>query len=219
MTRFIKPYIEMSMKEKYLHYDIYNIGVFDIETTNLDAEHGQILTIGLLIYHTQTGKTEIKTYSIKTKEIFRAVRKGDVQFDKRIIKEFLHDLKEENIQLLIGHYSHGWNKFDMPFLRARAFICKIEKLLPKHKEIRFADTWKGAHMLLKIHGYSLENVGDAVGAKTSKTKVSAIEWQLAKYGNKRGLGYVLNHNIRDVKRTYEIFRKIEEFLPIPASYV
>lgn len=206
----------VDMADVYEAYGIRNIGYVDIECTNLHPEFGNVITICNLKRDVKTEKLTLKTYKTNSKEIQKSVDNRKVDFDKRIIKEFYKDF---DVELAIGHYSSGWNKMDFPFLRGRALICGIQNLIPPYGKIKYGDTWKLTHMSIKSHSYTLDAVGHITGAKTQKTRIAELEWQLAKYGNPKGIGYVLDHNIRDVKRTYQVHKAVERFNPIPTNYV
>lgn len=214
--KLIKPFQEMTMKEKYSHYNINKIGYFDIETTNLDADFGFIISYCILVRDVQTGKTEMRQGIINRKDIDSSLRARHTNFDGRILQKWLKDI--EDLDLLVGHYFNGWNKMDMPFVRARLVINKIEGL-PSYRNKRFADTWKMAHLLYKISGYSLDKVGTMFGLAGVKTRVDGATWNLAKFGDKKALTYILDHNEKDVYLTYKVHRQLESFMPIPSAYV
>lgn len=217
MTSFVEQYKDMTMPKKYAHYDIYKIGYFDIEATNLDANFGFILSYSILVRDTQTGKTTLRTAVIKKADIDEAISKRETTFDKRILMQWLGDI--EDLDMLVGHYFNGWNKFDMPFVRTRLAECGLHHLLPRHKAKRFADTWKMAHMLYKISSYRLDAIGDIFGLKGIKTRIDGDIWQLARFGDKRALKYIVDHNKKDVLLTYKIHKQLEAFMPIPSTYV
>lgn len=213
------------MHQKYSLYNIKRIGYVDIENTNLDPEFGNILTIVLIVREIDTkyshGEKIIvtKKYKITRDDIEKSLRKRETDFDRRILEDFLMDLKTLNIDLLIGHYAVGWGKHDIPFIRSRALLMKLQHLLPKHKQIRYGDTWKMAHTSIKVHSYRLDAIGAVTGSKTKKTKIEEKEWQLARFGDPKAIAYVLDHNIKDVKLTYQVHKSIEEFNTIPQTYV
>lgn len=209
------------MLEKYRLYDIKRIGYFDIEVSNLDPEFGNIITIALLIRDVSEKDRIVKllTYKITKKDIEKSKKLRNVNFDKRILKQFLIDLNKEKIDLLIGHYSNGWGKLDMPFIRGRAYLCNLDKYLPQYKKIRFGDTWKISHMILKSHSYRLDSIGVITNSKIKKTIIKEYEWKLAIFGDKKAIDYVMDHNIKDVKLTYQVHKKLENFYPIPSSYI
>jgi len=213
-----KKFPELNMKRKYFIYDIEKIGYLDIETTNLDANFGFMLSWAMYVRDVQNEKKNYITYDcITEKDIKAAVNRGRIDMDRRILVSLFEEL--EPIDLAVGHYFHGWRKMDMPYIRTRAISCGLMKLVPKYRQIKFADTWKMAHLLHKLNSYRLDTISHAFGVKVEKTRVDYKSWQLAKFGHKSSLKYVMDHNIKDVKITYEVHKKLEEYMPIPAGYV
>ena len=214
----LKGYADMSMKQKYALYGIKKNGYLDVETTNLVGDFGFMLSWAMYVRDTQDPKKDYIVYDVITKkDISDAVKKREITMDKRILENMFSEL--EDIDLLVGHYFHGWRKMDMPFIRTRAAMCKIKTDVLNHKKKRFADTWKMAHLLHKIHSYRLDAVSHIFGIETEKTRLDEKVWQLAKFGDEKSLRYVIDHNIKDVQITYEVHKQLEKYMSIPAGYV
>lgn len=197
------------------------MGYFDIETTDFNPMFGYVISIHLVVRDTQSNKIiKQKSYIIKRKEIVHATCKAKENIcDERIISEFLLDLVNFDVDALAGFYSNGRHKFDMPFIRSRCLLMSIEALIPSHKDLYFIDIWNMAKNSLKSDRYSLDKVGTITKAATAKTRVEGEIWWLAQFGDEESLKYILTHNIKDVKRTMQVHKKIENFNPIPATYV
>jgi len=208
----------MSMKQKYQLYGIKKIGYLDVETTNLVANFGFMLSWAMYVRDTENPKKDFITYDVITKkDIDQSVKRRQITMDKRILENLFIEL--EDMDLLVGHYFHGWRKMDMPFIRTRAAMCKIKTNVINHKKKRFADTWKMAHLLHKVHSYRLDVISHIFGIETEKTRLDEKQWQLARLGDDKALKYVIDHNIKDVQITYEVHRELEKYMSIPAGYV
>ncbi len=80
------------MKERYGLYNIQRIGYVDIEATNLKAEVGHILSIVNVVRDVRYKKPiDVRVYQITKKEMDDALRRGVMDPDKRIVKEFFED--------------------------------------------------------------------------------------------------------------------------------
>ncbi len=213
-----KLYPTYTMKEKYKLYNVNKIGYLDIEASNLKANFGFMLSWVMIVRDTQTNKTTQYSAVISRRDINRAYKEKKVSADRKILQKLMKVIKDEKVDLLIGHYFHGWNKMDIPFIRTRCIMNKIPGF-PKHRTIRFADTWRMAHMLYSVHSYRLDAISDMMGVSTKKTPVEGLQWQLAQQGDPESLEYVLDHNVKDVKINMKIHKKMEEYVPIPAGYV
>lgn len=214
---FASLYPSMSMKEKYLHYDIKKIGYLDIETTGFDAEFQFMLSWAMYVRDVENPKKNYLVWDVLSMdEIMGKIKAGKIDLDKPLLETLFKEMKD--VDYLVGHYFAGWNKFDMPFIRARAAMNKM-KYPFKHKQKRYADTWKMSHMLYKIHAYRLDAVGHLFGIKTKKTIVDSKKWFQAKFGYKPAMKYVLDHNKKDAKITHDVHKEMEEFMPISAGYI
>src|SRR5437899_1513722 len=210
---------QLSMKEKYQLYDIKYISYLDIECTNLNGDFGGILSWSKLRRDITDETIELTHDVIKESDITLAKKKRDVGFDKRIISSLLREIVADGDDLLVGQYFHGWNKFDIPFIRTRAFMLGIDNILPEYRQIKYGDCWKMAHMTTNMSSYRLDNIAEVLGVKVKKTRVKKKEWILAGWGEKKALEYVLDHNIKDVKIIHQVHKKLERFVSIPAGYV
>jgi len=209
------------MAQKYKDRGILRLAYFDIETTDFNPTFGYVLTIYVIVRDTQSNKIVFKKmYRVKESEITHSWKKAKENLsDERIITEFLLDLVNHDVDALAGYYSNGRHKFDMPFIRSRCELMSIECLIPQHKEIVYMDIWNMCKNSLKSDRYSLDKVGTITRAKAAKTRVEGEIWWLAQFGDKESLDYVAKHNIKDVFRTMEVHKSVENFNPIPATYV
>jgi len=210
----------LQIYKRYSDKGIKIIGFLDIETQadNFKADRGHIVSAVLRKLNTESGKYTDKIFCINKKDIDLILkhrhleRKNCLDFDKRVLKELVKELKTCN--MIVGHYS---NYFDIPFIRSRCNILKIP-FIKRSDNIRFMDTWLISKNTLKLSRNSLDNVGDAVGVKIKKTKVKYLMWKLSLYGYKPALKYILHHNINDVGITFGIWKKIECYTQIPSRY-
>ena len=208
----------MTMKQRYDLYDIGRIGYVDIEATNLKAQIGHILSIVNVVRNVKKNKVEdVRVYSITKKEMDDSLRRGVMDPDKRIISEFFQDTVD--CQYLVGHWFHGRKRFDMPFLRTRAFLMGIDEYIPNYGYWRFGDTWRLGSSTLNSLGYKLDTLGHILKAPVKKTKLSGTEWWLASHGVKKGLDYIVDHNVKDCKITMTVHKELERLCPISMGYV
>lgn len=214
-----KFYTTYDMKQKYQLYNVRRIGYLDIEATNLKANFGFMLSWAMVVRDTQNKRYRKVLHSVVTRhDINKAFKERKVSADRRILEELMKTLKDEKIDMLIGHYFHGWNKMDIPFIRTRCIMNNVPGF-PKHRQIRFGDTWRMAHQLYSVHRYSLDAVSQMMGVSTKKTPVEGLDWQLAQQGDPEALEYVLDHNIKDAIINEKVHRKCENYVPIPSSYI
>jgi len=174
------------------------VGYLDIEASDLQADFGYMLSW----YIKRRGKNEYD-YSIITKdEIFR------YEFDKRLTKELLEALN--NYDVIYTHYGAD-RRFDLPFIRSRAYKWGLEDMLPDKGEKFLMDTWPIARNKLKLHSNRLDSIAEAVGIKgIKKTPLSGQTWVLASAGHPESLEYIAKHNKHDVIILERIHKKLEK---------
>jgi len=206
------------MRDRYKLYDIEQIGYVDIEATNLKAEVGHILSICNVVRDTKYKKAvDARVYRISKEELDSALRKGEMNPDKRIIEEFFEDTLD--CQYLVGHWFNGYKRFDMPFLRTRAFLMNIDNKIPNYGYWRFGDTWRLGSKTINALNNKLDRYGHILGASKDKTHLSGQQWWLAAHGVKKGMDYVVDHNIKDCHITMDVHMKLERFNTISMGYV
>lgn len=174
------------------------IGYFDIESSNLSATFGIILSYCIL---SEEGETLYKR--IITPE---ELKSGD--FDKNLCIQFCQDVR--NFDRIVGWYS---SRFDIPFVRTRCKFHNIESF-PVYKEIKQTDAWKLARNCYKFHSNRLEAVADFFGIPSKGHKLNPEIWIKCLSGNTEALDFVLTHNIEDVYTTRAVFRKISDCMAL-----
>ncbi len=159
------------------------IGFLDIETSNLAANFGLVLS-----YCIKPAGSTVKQI-IKNIITKKELQDGDM--DKRLIRDCVEDIKR--FDRIIGHYS---SRFDIPFLRTRAIIHGIE--FPPYGELLQTDTWRMAKNSLALHSNRQDVLAESLLGRTVKTRIKQKHWIKALQGDKVALAYVLDHNIKDV---------------------
>jgi uncharacterized protein YprB with RNaseH-like and TPR domain len=175
----------------------YKIGSLDIETSNLNADYGVILTWCIKdhdtgeIYNDQISEEDLALYE-------------PGEDDTRIVASLIEAMMK--FDELVTWYGA---RFDIPFIRTRANICKVD--FPKYGAIKHKDLWFTCRGKLKLSSNRLENACKVILGKSTKTRLDAKHWRAAQRGNKESLAYVLTHNKHDVEDLKKIYEKIVEY--------
>lgn len=170
------------------------VAILDIETSDLNAYSGFLLTWGIAYVNPE--KT-IKSDCIKKREINKGV------FDKVLLQSLLNELN--NIDVLITYYG---KRFDAPFLRSRALFHGLD--FPTVGTIKHIDLYDSVKHKLRLPRNTLDMATNYLGIE-GKNHVDMGIWLKAKYGDKESLDYILDHNVRDVEITRELY---ERLLPV-----
>ena len=172
------------------------VAFFDLEFYNFDADFGFLLSWSIKyldggIVHSVITRDEAITYDL---------------LDKRLCEEFLEEIK--NADLLVGFYS---TRTDVPYMRSRCLWWDLP--FPIFGEKRHLDVFYMARTLLKTHRKSQEAVGRFLLKTNSyKNHVDMEIWNRARLGEPAALGYVLDHNDRDVLDLEGIYKVLLPFI-------
>lgn len=172
-----------------------SVGFYDIETSNLKADFGYILSAAIKPY----GERNVFVTNITREDIDRRV------LDKRVVAELIREMMKYDV--LIGYYS---KRFDAPFIRTRAVFHK--HFFPTYGTLYHLDDYFYAKHLYAMSGYRLEKFSDFFSL-TPKTIVSGKVWNEAQFGEEKALRYIVEHNKRDVIMLEQFHRgQIEPFV-------
>jgi uncharacterized protein YprB with RNaseH-like and TPR domain len=173
------------------------VGYLDIEATHLSANFGFILS-----WYIKYDSLDQYDCSVITKrEIFSE------KFDYRVVKELLEAF--QNFDVLWTHYGAD-RRFDLPYIRTRAYAHGLEHMLPSYQDKFIADTWPIARNKLKLHSNRLGSIAEALQiTDVSKTPLSGPLWVKAAVGNAEALAYIADHNKADVDLLEAVKHKLD----------
>ena len=171
--------------------------IFDIETSNLDANFGLLLVWG------------IKEYG--TNNIYQgAISKADLKskaLDKRLIKECVDELGKYAV--VITYFGTG---FDLPWIRSKALHYGLD--FPPYGSLRHIDLFYIVRSRLKLNRGSLDNACNYLGIK-GKTRIEWENWLLAMtQANKEAVADILDHNKKDLIITEKLFDVLKPYAKI-----
>jgi len=169
------------------------IGYWDLETSNLNADFGIILSYCILSDDNKLYSGLIKPEDIKSGK-----------FDKPLLKQFCKDVR--NFDRLIGWYS---SRFDGPFARTRCIFHKLD--FPLYKEIKHTDAWKFARNNLKMHSNRLGVIAPFFGVEAKGHPLNPEIWLKCLSGNQDALNFVLTHNKEDVYSLKKVWKKFTDY--------
>jgi uncharacterized protein YprB with RNaseH-like and TPR domain len=189
------------------HYNCYvqenpdklRVGFFDIETTNLAADFGIILSYCI---KPAGPDQEVIGAKINPKDLFRA-KAGDE--DKVLVQQLLKDLF--SFDKVIGFYS---KRFDMPFIRTRATVNGLD--FPGYGSLIHIDLYDVIKRKFKLSSNRLENACRNILGETNKTRIEMKYWRAGARGDAESLDYIYEHNIQDVLDLEKLYDKTIGFV-------
>jgi uncharacterized protein YprB with RNaseH-like and TPR domain len=180
-------------REHWWKQEGLTIGFLDIETTNLKANAGPMLSWALKV----RGEKEVRYDVITRTELL------DKTYDKRIVQSCI-----DNIREMDAVCTYFGSRFDIPFLRTRAIGMELD--FPKYGEIFHWDLFYQARSKLLTHRKSLDVITTFMGIK-GKTNLDIGVWFDARFGDQAALDYVLEHNRQDTIILEKAFDKLEPY--------
>jgi len=169
--------------------------MFDIETTNLDADVGWILCASFM----PMGE---KPYTIRG-------RANDRSIINRIRRELY------KFDYIVTWYGTG---FDLPFLATRLLLNRQKAI----GLVRHIDLYYVARFKFKFFNNRLDNVADGLfGGDSVKTKLRGSVWYAARSHNiaerEKAVDYIVEHCEKDVEELGAIFKELIPFKDIQAT--
>jgi uncharacterized protein YprB with RNaseH-like and TPR domain len=184
------------------HYACYKptndrLGFLDIETSNLSADFGIILSYCIK-------KADSKEILYETLELEDIAKFGPGKEDKRVVEKLVKDL--EGFDKVVTYYG---SKFDMPFIRTRALINNID--FPAYGTLAHRDLYYTLRFKFKLSSNRLENGCRVLLGKTNKTRIDSKYWLGGMRGDAKSLQYILEHNKYDVIDLEKLYNKVEGY--------
>lgn len=169
--------------------------MFDIETTNLDADVGWILCASFM-------PVGGKPYTIRGK-------RDDITILARIRRE-LH-----KYDYYVTWYGTG---FDFPFVATRLLLNRKEAI----GYVRHIDLYYVARFKFKFFNNRLDNVADGLfGGDSVKTKLRGSVWFAARSHDRKtretAIDYIVEHCEKDVEELEALFHELIPFKDIQAT--
>jgi len=169
------------------------IGYLDIETSNLKADFGVMLSYCIK----EKGKSNILGRAITKKEL-------ENDLDKDLVNECIQDMLKFDV--VITYYG---TRFDIPFIRSRALWWKLD--FPIFGYLKHKDVYYMVRNKLCLSRNRLDNACRLFGIE-GKTHLDGTYWIKALTGDKKSLKYILDHNKADVEILEKLHEEIKDYV-------
>jgi len=178
------------------------VGFWDIETSNLDANFGIMITWSIL-----DGDSNKVISDYLRDEDFAKNKNAQEMFsvDKRLVAHLIDELFK--FDRIVTHYGR---KFDIPFTRTRAFINHIP--FPGFGSLFNDDTYYMARNKMKLNSNRLDVIARALLGHSDKTHLDGAIWTSAARGDKESIQYILEHNKIDVIELKKIWDVLHQYV-------
>ena len=166
------------------------IGFFDLETSNLKATFGYVLSFCI-----KQPKGKIIKRVLTSDEV-----RGGI-LDRNLCSDFIKAIQQ--FDRLIGYYSV---RFDAPFIRTRCVSWGLD--FPKYGELKHKDLYDIVRNKFSLHSNRLSAACEFFGIPAKGHRLNPKVWNRAMAGSQRDLNYILTHNIEDVISTELLWDKV-----------
>lgn len=173
------------------------IGFLDIETSNLQADFGIILT-----YCIKDSKSSKIFRGVLTREDIDQAKPG--QEDAKVVRKLIQDMK--GFDRLVTYYGA---RFDIPFIRTRAMACKIP--FPRFGTLVHSDLYFTVKSRFRLSSNRLDTACRCILGKTEKTRINGAFWRAGTRGDPKSLRHILFHNEKDVLDLERLWNAIHGF--------
>lgn len=180
----------------------FNSGIliWDIETTDLKANKGHLLTVAAK----WLDHPEIHTWRIDDHPQYRTTAKSFMN-DKWIVEEVVAMIR--SAAMLVHQFG---DRFDLPFLNTRALFWGLDPA----PQIRTVDTWKVMRSNLALTANRLKTgaafLNDERHQKEESLDIS--DWMLAEHGHTPTITEMLKYNMQDVIATEELYKTLRPLI-------
>lgn len=170
------------------------IGFLDIETSNLNADFGIILSYAIK----EPGKRPFGAL------ITKAELMSDTH-DKRVVGECIEDIKKFD-----RIYTYYGSRFDVPYIRSRAMLWGLD--FPIYQEVQHTDIFYWCRSKLCLHRKRLQTVCDFLGIPAKEHPMEPNMWTKALTGDAKSLRYIMTHNLEDVVSLEEVYLRLIDYV-------
>jgi uncharacterized protein YprB with RNaseH-like and TPR domain len=178
---------------KEVEHPTEKTGFLDIETSNLAADFGIILS-----YCIKEKGGKILHGLITPSELRSKIH------DKNLVRKCIQDM--EGFTRLVTYYG---TRFDIPFIRSRALYHRLS--FPTHKSIGHTDVYFWVKFKTRLHGNRLQFACDFFDIPAKEHKLHGGMWTSSLTGDKKSLDYILMHNKEDVESLETLYDLLKPY--------
>lgn len=181
------------------------IFLFDLETSDLNANRGHILCAA----GKWLGEKKVYTWNIYDNPKYaKPPLHVTMQDDSRIAREIRSHLVESSA--CVAYYG-GYGKFDVPYLNTRLIRSGLEPCPP----LTIIDPYTTAKSQLRLARNNMDSVASILGCEKKKYHLPWADWSAARYHNKAAMARLLEYCINDVEVLEEVYTKL---LPLISNH-
>jgi uncharacterized protein YprB with RNaseH-like and TPR domain len=169
--------------------------IWDIETSNLDADFGTLLAVGFK----WLGEKVVTVLSIADYPVFATQPWND----RQLVRDFLKVYVSADLTV-----AYNGVLFDKPYLMAKI----MEHGLPVPPNIPVQDPYFTVKSNFRLSRKSLQNTAYFLGLSNEKTPVEGRIWKRAATGHRPSIKYIIDHCEADVLVLEELYLRLRPLM-------
>lgn len=174
--------------------------VFDLETSDLEADKGIILCACI------KSSKHNKMITIRTDDTNPGWKKGFRGNDKETVQQIAGVLADHDLLV-----AHNGNRFDVPFVRTRL----LRWGLPRLPELKLVDPMLIAFRKLRLRSNGLGNISDHLGISDRKTPLYLSLWMDAILnGSRKSMDKIVEHCVADVNVLEGVLNVVKPYIKL-----
>lgn len=195
------------------HYNCYLTEVRgNLRTCFFDIESGGSLTADwgfMLTYAIKELDGDTYCDSVTTKEIKKHIR------DERLVQDCCNRLNDFDV-IVVYYGKDAPMRHDLPFLRTRAVKWGVENF-PIYKQIKVIDVYDIIKTKFKFARRRMDDACRLFNIKGINQPWIPDVWHNAMAGDAESINYIKEHNIDDVVRLEQLYKKVIRYKNAPTT--
>lgn len=171
---------------------------WDLETTDLDADFGNLIAFGYRWAHDPPGRVTVHSL-LSTNRVCGSCHRVDAVDDAPLVK-LMHPILA-SADIWVTWYG---TRFDVPYANTRIMDAGLAVLPP----VEHVDLYWQARHKLKLSSNRLASVQDFLQLRAKKTPLTKRVWRRAQAGDVASIEYIVTHCRKDVLVLEEAYMKL-----------
>lgn len=175
-------------------------GIFDIETSALEADRGIILCAVI------QGSNKSAPVIFRTDELNPGWKKGKRGDDSAITSELTRALSKFDVLV-----AHNGTRFDVPFIRTRLARWGLTRF----PDVKIIDPLSIAFRKFRLNHNSLGSISDFIGSTDRKHRLDLSVWMdCILNGNTKAMDEIVTHCLADVKELKDVLNLVKPYVKV-----
>lgn len=175
-------------------------GIFDIETSALEADRGIILCAVI------QGSNKKTPTIFRTDELNPKWKRGNRGDDSEITRRLTKTLSQFDVLV-----AHNGTRFDIPFIRTRLARWGLERF----PDVKIIDPLSIAFRKFRLNHNSLGSISDFIGSSDRKHRLDWSVWMdCILNGSTAAMDEIVTHCLADVRELNDVLNLVKPYVKV-----